>query len=116
MPTTPGRGRHERFLFSFRSSFAPPTPIEEPRATSFVFFFTPPRTRLTPTPNPRNIHPRGVQFVEEGTFQKQADMTRLRAKYGAAEARAILSREAAETADANSCLLYTSDAADERIV
>ena len=29
-------------------------------------------------------------------------MTRLRAKYGAAEARAILSREAAETADANS--------------
>ena len=102
MPTTPGRGRHERFLFSFRSSFAPPTPIEEPRATSFVFFFTPPRTRLTPTPNPRNIHPRGVQFVEEGTFQKQADMTRLRAKYGAAEARAILSREAAETADANS--------------
>ena len=76
--------------------------MEEPRATSFVFFFAPPRTRLTPTPNPRNIHPRGVQFVEEGTFQKQADMTRLRAKYGAAEARAILSREAAETADANS--------------
>ena len=92
-------------MFSFRSSFVVrgrSPPMEEPRATSFVFFFAPPRTRLTPTPNPRNIHPRGVQFVEEGTFQKQADMTRLRAKYGAAEARAILSREAAETADANS--------------
>ena len=53
-----------------------------------------------------------LQFVEEGTFQKQADMTRLRAKYGAAEARAILSREAAETekaADANSTPLGRED-------
>ena len=38
------------------------------------------------------------QFVEEGTFQKQADMTRLRAKYGASEARAIANREKKELA------------------
>ena len=34
--------------------------------------------------------------MEEGTFQKQADMTRLRAKYGDAEARAIAARERRE--------------------
>jgi U4/U6 small nuclear ribonucleoprotein PRP3 len=102
-----GGGTRGFFFFRFvirHSSFVVRAADADRRtARDVVFFFvTPPRTRLTPTPNPRNIQPRGVQFVEEGTFQKQADMTRLRAKYGAAEARAILSREAAETADANS--------------
>lgn len=54
---------------------------------------------------PPNLH----QFVEEGTFQKQADMTRLRTKYGHAEARAIAHRERREQEDANAVPLGDED-------
>uniref|UniRef100_A0A7S0T3W0 Uncharacterized protein n=1 Tax=Mantoniella antarctica TaxID=81844 RepID=A0A7S0T3W0_9CHLO len=38
----------------------------------------------------------GFQFVQEGRFQKQADMVRLQYKFGEAEARKITAREARE--------------------
>jgi U4/U6 small nuclear ribonucleoprotein PRP3 len=41
-----------------------------------------------------------VQFVEEGRFQKQADMVRLQAKFGETEARKIAARERREQRDA----------------
>ena len=87
--------------------------------TSFTrprFQNNPPRHRspTDPAPGPPPPPPasrlRAPQFIEEGKFQKQADMARLQAKFGETEARKIAAREARERRNAEQMEKLEADA------